>query len=155
MRWLMEPYLPKSRPALLAIGAKEQDVLYDGTKKRKRRGDEKRHIPLVKQESSREESSNGNTTVSRSTLRSPERRRSSRRDDDCRRRGDRDDRKRLAERTGTGTWTDIAMSIHVSESRTTMITQRWGQQTGRTGLARLNMVPILRPPGIENLEHDV
>jgi len=37
----------------LAIGAKEQDVLYDGTKKHKRE-DEKRYIPLVKQESIRE-----------------------------------------------------------------------------------------------------
>ncbi|KAG2115363.1 uncharacterized protein F5147DRAFT_649726 [Suillus discolor] len=94
MRWLMEPYPPKSRPALLAIGAKEQDVLYDGTKKQKWRGDEKRYIPLVKQESSREESRNESTTVSRSTLRSPERRRSSRRDDDCGRGGDRDYRRR-------------------------------------------------------------
>lgn len=59
MRWLTEPYLPKSRPALLAIEAKEQDVLCDGTKKHKRRGDEKRYIPLVKQESSREKAGIG------------------------------------------------------------------------------------------------
>ncbi|KAG1776112.1 hypothetical protein EV702DRAFT_1113219, partial [Suillus placidus] len=43
---LVEPYLPKSRPALLGIGAKEQEVLDDGSKK-KRRGDEKRYVPLV------------------------------------------------------------------------------------------------------------
>ncbi|KAG2339174.1 hypothetical protein BDR05DRAFT_1062291 [Suillus weaverae] len=39
---LVEPYLPKSRPALLGIGAKEQEALDDGSKKKKRRGDEKR-----------------------------------------------------------------------------------------------------------------
>ncbi|KAG1764609.1 hypothetical protein EV702DRAFT_1153761, partial [Suillus placidus] len=44
---LVEPYIPKSRPALLGIGAKEQKVLDDGSKKKKRRGDEKRYIPLV------------------------------------------------------------------------------------------------------------
>jgi len=61
---LIEPYLPKSRPALLGIGAKEQEVLDDGSKK-KRRGDEKRYIPLVRKESSREESRSGSATVSR------------------------------------------------------------------------------------------
>ncbi|KAG2153470.1 DExH-box splicing factor binding site-domain-containing protein [Suillus bovinus] len=101
---LVEPYLPKSRPALLGIGAKEQEVLDDGSQKKKRRGDEKRYIPLVRQESSRDESRNGSTTVSRRASRSPERRSgggSSRRDDRDRRRerdrddrGDRDDRRR-------------------------------------------------------------
>ncbi|KAG1860064.1 hypothetical protein F4604DRAFT_1930376 [Suillus subluteus] len=43
---LVEPYLPKSRPALLGIGAKEQEVLDYGSKKKTRRGDEKRYIPL-------------------------------------------------------------------------------------------------------------
>ncbi|KAG2090200.1 DExH-box splicing factor binding site-domain-containing protein [Suillus discolor] len=90
---LVEPYLPKSRPALLGIGAKEQEVLDDGSKqKKKRRGDEKRYIPLVRQESSREESRNGSATVSRRASRSPERRseaKSSRRDDDRERRSDR------------------------------------------------------------------
>ncbi|KAG1838708.1 DExH-box splicing factor binding site-domain-containing protein [Suillus subluteus] len=89
---LVEPYLPKSRPALLGIGAKEQEVLDDGSKKKKRRGDEKRYIPLVRQESSREESRNGSATVSRRASRSPERRRggeNSRKDDDRERRGDR------------------------------------------------------------------
>ncbi|OJA07916.1 hypothetical protein AZE42_03685 [Rhizopogon vesiculosus] len=82
---LVEPYLPKSRPALLGIGAKEQEVLDDGSKKKKRRGDEKRYIPLVKQESSREQSRSGSATVSRRASRSPERRSGgerSRRDDD-------------------------------------------------------------------------
>ncbi|KAG2031698.1 hypothetical protein BDR03DRAFT_90793 [Suillus americanus] len=58
---LVEPYLPKIRPALLGIGAREQEVLDDGSKKKKRRGDKMRYIPLVRrsQESSREESRNG------------------------------------------------------------------------------------------------
>ncbi|KAG2031703.1 DExH-box splicing factor binding site-domain-containing protein [Suillus americanus] len=89
---LMEPYLPKSRPALLGIGAKEQEALDDGNKKKKRRGDEKRYIPLVRRESSREESRNGSATVSRRASRSPERRRggeNSRKDDDRERRSDR------------------------------------------------------------------
>ncbi|KAG1861643.1 DExH-box splicing factor binding site-domain-containing protein [Suillus subluteus] len=80
---LVEPYLPKSRPALLGIGAKEQEVLDYGSEKR--RGDDKWYIPLVRQESSRQESRNGSATVSRRASRSPERRNgagSSRRDDD-------------------------------------------------------------------------
>ncbi|KAG1740291.1 DExH-box splicing factor binding site-domain-containing protein [Suillus lakei] len=95
---LVEPYLPKSRPALLGIGAKEQEVLDDGSKKKKRRGDEKRYIPLVRQESSREGSRGGSATVSRRASRSPERRsggESSRRGDERERRRDGDrDRKR-------------------------------------------------------------
>jgi hypothetical protein len=99
---LVEPYLPKSRPALLGIGAKEQEVLDDGSKKKKRRGDEKRYIPLVRQESSREESRNGSAAVSRRASRSPERRsggESSRREDDReRRRGDDRDPRRESDR---------------------------------------------------------
>ncbi|KAG1740238.1 DExH-box splicing factor binding site-domain-containing protein [Suillus paluster] len=95
---LVEPYLPKSRPALLGIGAKEQEVLDDGSKKKKRRGDEKRYIPLVKKESSREESRSGSAVVSRRASRSPERRsggeRSKRDDDRERRRDDDRDRRR-------------------------------------------------------------
>ncbi|KAG2336502.1 hypothetical protein BDR05DRAFT_1013899 [Suillus weaverae] len=104
---LVEPYLPKSRPALLGIGAKEQEVLDDGSKKKKRRGDEKRYVPLVRQESSREESRNESAIVSRRASWSPERRsggessrrddgRERRRDDDCdkpRRESDRDRRR--------------------------------------------------------------
>ncbi|KAG1776064.1 DExH-box splicing factor binding site-domain-containing protein [Suillus placidus] len=101
MGWnaLVEPYLPKSRPALLGIGAKEQEVLDDDSKKKKRRGDEKRYIPLVRQESSREESRNESAIVSRRASRSPERRsggEGSRRDDDRdkpRRESDRDRRR--------------------------------------------------------------
>ncbi|KAG1854939.1 hypothetical protein DFJ58DRAFT_913926 [Suillus subalutaceus] len=73
MHSLVEPYLSKSRPALLGIGAKEQEVLGDGSKKKKRRGEEKRYIPLVRQESSGEESRNGGGTVSRKVSLSPDR----------------------------------------------------------------------------------
>ncbi|KAF5385839.1 hypothetical protein D9615_002334 [Tricholomella constricta] len=49
---LVEPYLPEARPALLGIGAKEREVLDDGSVKKggfiKR--PEKRYVPLVKKE---------------------------------------------------------------------------------------------------------
>ena len=50
-RGLVEPYLPPARPALLGIGAKEQEVYDDGSKKRKGAGrPERRYVPIVKQE---------------------------------------------------------------------------------------------------------
>lgn len=50
-RGLVEPYLPAARPALLGIGAKEQEVYDDGSKKRKGAGrPERRYVPIVKQE---------------------------------------------------------------------------------------------------------
>lgn len=50
-RGLVEPYLPAARPALLGIGAKEQEVYDDGSKKRKGAGHpERRYVPIVKQE---------------------------------------------------------------------------------------------------------
>ncbi|KAG5651003.1 hypothetical protein H0H81_010262 [Sphagnurus paluster] len=49
---LVEPYLPEARPALLGIGAKEREVLDDGSRKKggaiKR--PEKRYVPLVKRD---------------------------------------------------------------------------------------------------------
>ncbi|KAG6813770.1 hypothetical protein H0H92_007722 [Tricholoma furcatifolium] len=47
---LVEPYLPESRPALLGIGAKEQEVYDDGSKKKGVKRPEKRYVPLVKKE---------------------------------------------------------------------------------------------------------
>ncbi|KAG6857759.1 hypothetical protein H0H87_004175 [Tephrocybe sp. NHM501043] len=49
---LVEPYLPESRPALLGIGAKEQEVYDDGSKKKggANKRPEKRYVPLVKKE---------------------------------------------------------------------------------------------------------
>ena len=52
----IEPWLPTARPALLGIGAKEQEVLDDGSGKGKgkksvgSRRPEKRYVPLVKKE---------------------------------------------------------------------------------------------------------
>ncbi|KAG2127201.1 hypothetical protein DEU56DRAFT_982742 [Suillus clintonianus] len=155
---LVEPYLPKSRPALLGIGAKEQRVLDDGSKKKKRRGDEKRYIPLVRQESSREESRNGSATVSRRALQSPERRsrgESSRRDDreqmiaigdetmtvtiGEQETGMTEEKETIVEgtATGTGMWTDgteIAMPINIvtgSGTTTTAIDVETGIELGR------------------------
>lgn len=46
---IVEPYLPEARPALLGIGAKEQEVYDDGSKKRKGPiRPEKRYVPVVK-----------------------------------------------------------------------------------------------------------
>lgn len=47
----VEPYIPAARPALLGIGAKEAEVLDDGSDPKKRKGGgrpEKRYVPLVK-----------------------------------------------------------------------------------------------------------
>ncbi|KIY54012.1 hypothetical protein FISHEDRAFT_32208 [Fistulina hepatica ATCC 64428] len=47
----VEPYLPQARPALLGIGAKEQEVYDDGSKKNGRHSrPNKRYIPVLKQE---------------------------------------------------------------------------------------------------------
>ncbi|KAG6886316.1 hypothetical protein C0993_006726 [Termitomyces sp. T159_Od127] len=47
---MVEPYLPEARPALLGIGAKEQEVYDDGSKKKRATRPEKRYVPLVKKE---------------------------------------------------------------------------------------------------------
>jgi len=50
---LIEPYLPAARPALLGIGAKEQEVYDDGSKKGgKSKRPDRRYMPIVKQERS-------------------------------------------------------------------------------------------------------
>lgn len=50
-RGMVEPYMPEARPALLGIGAKEQEVYDDGSKKAayKKRPD-KRYVPVLKKE---------------------------------------------------------------------------------------------------------
>jgi G-patch domain len=67
---IIEPYIPASRPALLGIGAKEQEVYDDGSKasKYKNRKPERRYVPVVKQD--RETSEKSDT---RRRSRSPER----------------------------------------------------------------------------------
>lgn len=47
---LVEPYLPAARPALLGIGAKEREVLDDGSRKKVAERPEKRYIPVIKKE---------------------------------------------------------------------------------------------------------
>ncbi|KAG6861690.1 hypothetical protein C0995_013259 [Termitomyces sp. Mi166 len=47
---MVEPYLPEARPALLGIGAKEQEVYDDGSKKKRPSRPEKRYVPLIKKE---------------------------------------------------------------------------------------------------------
>jgi G-patch domain len=47
---LVEPYLPAARPALLGIGAKEREVLDDGSRKKVVGRPEKRYVPVIKKE---------------------------------------------------------------------------------------------------------
>ena len=81
---LVEPYLPAARPALLGIGAKEQEIYDDGSSKNKKnKRPDKRYIPVVKQERSgtstprdgraRSRSPRRSGASSRRTSRSPER----------------------------------------------------------------------------------
>lgn len=117
---LVQPYLPEARPALLGIGAKEQEVFDDGSNKKGSKRPERRYVPVVKQDreagssSGRGESStddrprsprreNGSATVSRrnSRSRSPGRRdrdRDDRRRESSRRDTDYDDRRRDSSR---------------------------------------------------------
>ncbi|KAF9047380.1 DExH-box splicing factor binding site-domain-containing protein [Panaeolus papilionaceus] len=67
---LVEPYLPTARPALLGIGAKEQEVLDDGSKNKKKYVD-KRYVPIMKQE--RTPSSTSSSRDRRDRSRSPRR----------------------------------------------------------------------------------
>ncbi|KAG6336767.1 hypothetical protein ID866_2336 [Astraeus odoratus] len=70
---LVEPYLPQARPALLGIGAKEQEAMDDGSGKHKKRFKDKRYIPVVRNEGD-ESSGSRSGTVSRRASRSPSRR---------------------------------------------------------------------------------
>ncbi|KAK7057466.1 Pre-mRNA-splicing factor spp2 [Favolaschia claudopus] len=72
---LVQPYLPEARPALLGIGAKEQEVFDDGSKKKGSKRPERRYVPVVKQD--REERSSDRRDSSRD-----ERARSPRREND-------------------------------------------------------------------------
>ncbi|KAJ2931240.1 hypothetical protein H1R20_g5830, partial [Candolleomyces eurysporus] len=76
---LVEPYLPASRPALLGIGAKEQEVLDDGSKRKHKKPAEK-YMPVVKMDRSgsnrdreRSRSPHRSSTRSRRSSRSPDR----------------------------------------------------------------------------------
>jgi G-patch domain len=66
---LIEPYIPSARPALLGIGAKEQEVYDDGSKKGgKSKRPDRRYVPIIKQERS-DTPSNGTRDRSRSPRR--------------------------------------------------------------------------------------
>ena len=63
---LIEPYLPSARPSLLGIGAKEQELYDDGSKKSgKSKRPDRRYVPVIKQERS-DTPSNGTRNRSRS-----------------------------------------------------------------------------------------
>ncbi|KAH9940315.1 DExH-box splicing factor binding site-domain-containing protein [Amylocystis lapponica] len=76
---LIEPWLPQARPALLGIGAKEKEVLDDGSKKKGGKGrPERRYVPVMKVEKradgeQRREGSSSGTSSSRRRSPSPER----------------------------------------------------------------------------------
>ena len=66
---LIEPYLPIARPSLLGLGAKEQEVYDDGSKKGgKPKRPDRRYVPVIKQERS-DTPSNGTRDRSRSPRR--------------------------------------------------------------------------------------
>jgi hypothetical protein len=95
---MVEPYIPASRPALLGIGAKEQEVFDDGSKKKHKKPAEK-YMPVVKMDRSgsnrdRERSRSphrSSARTSRRSSRSPDRgSKSSRSSEEPRHRRDRD-----------------------------------------------------------------
>ncbi|KAJ6603157.1 DExH-box splicing factor binding site-domain-containing protein [Mycena sp. CBHHK59/15] len=123
---LVRPYLPEARPALLGIGAKEREVLDDGSNKKgnTNKRPERRYVPVVKQDregrpvserggSSRDgrprspKRGNGSMSVSRqsSRSRSPGRRRrdyDDRRRDSSKKDSDYDDRRKDSSRRDPG-----------------------------------------------------
>lgn len=73
-RGMVEPYIPVARPALLGIGAKEQEVFDDGSKKTKKMNrPERRYVPIIKQERSNSASANDSGSGRRQRSRSPRR----------------------------------------------------------------------------------
>ncbi|KAF8906478.1 DExH-box splicing factor binding site-domain-containing protein [Gymnopilus junonius] len=98
-RGMVDPYVPVARPALLGIGAKEQEVFDDGSKKTtKSNRPERRYVPIIRQErsnSTSKESSSGRRERSRSPRRSAtSSRRSSPDRHNSREAGDRDSNQR-------------------------------------------------------------
>ncbi|KAJ7594601.1 DExH-box splicing factor binding site-domain-containing protein [Mycena floridula] len=93
---LVEPYMPASRPALLGIGAKEREILDDGSSKNASKRPERRYVPVVRQDK------NGNVVPEekrRQRSRSPRRSAtSSRRNSPSPPRRDHRDRKRDSDR---------------------------------------------------------
>lgn len=100
---LIQPYVPIARPALLGIGAKEQEVFDDGSKKKGGKArPERRYVPIVKKErerslSPRRESAVSSRRNSRSPGPSGGRDRDRRRDSERRDRGYDRDRERRSD----------------------------------------------------------
>jgi hypothetical protein len=70
---MVEPWIPSARPALLGIGAKDQEVLDDGSKKlntRDKSKPDKRYVPVVKKERASDASSYRDASSSASNSRS-------------------------------------------------------------------------------------
>lgn len=77
---LVQPYLPEARPALLGIGAKEQEVYDDGSSRKAPKRPERRYVPIVRKDKDgnvvpeeRSYSRNGSGRHSRRSSRSPDR----------------------------------------------------------------------------------
>ncbi|KAI5986201.1 DExH-box splicing factor binding site-domain-containing protein [Pisolithus albus] len=68
---LVEPYLPQARPALLGIGAKEQETLNDGSGRSQRKSRDKRYVPVLRKDGREESGSSRSGTASRRASRSP------------------------------------------------------------------------------------
>lgn len=74
---LVQPYLPQARPAMLGIGAKEKEVLDDGSGKKRPGRPERRYVPVVRKERDDEAASDtprSSNRSSRRSSRSPDRR---------------------------------------------------------------------------------
>ncbi|KAM6502176.1 DExH-box splicing factor binding site domain containing protein [Amanita muscaria] len=74
---LVQPYLPQARPAMLGIGAKEKEVLDDGSGKKRPGRPERRYVPVVRKERDDEPASDtprSSNRSSRRSSRSPDRR---------------------------------------------------------------------------------
>ncbi|KAI6123425.1 DExH-box splicing factor binding site-domain-containing protein [Pisolithus croceorrhizus] len=68
---LVEPYLPQARPALLGIGAKEQETLNDGSGKSHKKSKDKRYVPVLRRDGREDSGSSRSGTASRRASRSP------------------------------------------------------------------------------------
>ncbi|KAF8638045.1 hypothetical protein AX16_010677 [Volvariella volvacea WC 439] len=106
---IVEPYLPQARPALLGLGAKEQEVYDDGSGKKGKKRNDMRYMPFVKKDkegtgsserdrgkdrrSGSQSPSRRGEGSSRRSSRSPDRRRDSDRRKDDRKDYDRDRRR--------------------------------------------------------------
>jgi len=115
---LVEPYLPSARPALLGIGAKEQEVFEDGSKKNNKiKRPERRYMPIIKQDRADTTSPNGNPRDRRERSRSPRRSATSSRRNSPDRYNVRSEQDRSSSRRGYGNFDDKEMDRPRAEYR--------------------------------------